>query len=77
MDNYSRKVDHNYCRPDPRRTKKLWLDKMIKEGKIAVPPGRTGKGSSIRCLSACFPLHNAMEEQKRQEAMDMDDEDDE
>ena len=42
---------------------KAWMDRMIKEGKIAIPPGGTlEKGS--------------MEEQKRQEVLDAEDEDD-
>jgi hypothetical protein len=56
---------------------KVWMDKMIKEGKIAIPPGGTLEKGSLYSMFIRMLLHNAMEEQKRQEAMDADDEDDE
>jgi hypothetical protein len=56
---------------------KVWMDKMIKEGKIAVPPGGTLEKGSLYSMFIRMLLHNAMEEQKRQEALEADDEDDE
>ena len=52
------------------------LDKMIKEGRIAVPPGGTLEKGSLYSMFIRMLLHNAMEEQKRQEALEMNDEDD-
>jgi hypothetical protein len=54
---------------------KNWLDKMIKEGRIAVPPGGTLEKGSLYSMFIRMLLHNAMEEQKRQEALEADDED--
>jgi hypothetical protein len=56
---------------------KAWMDRMIKEGRIAIPPGGTLEKGSLYSMFIRMLLHNAMEEQKRQEAMDADDEDDE
>ena len=56
---------------------KMWMDKMIKEGKIAIPPGGTLEKGSLYSMFIRMLLHNAMEEQKRQEALEADDEDDE
>ena len=56
---------------------KAWLDKMVKEGKIAVPPGGTLEKGSVISMFIRMLLHNAMEEQKRQEVLDAEDEDDE
>ncbi|MGH7207449.1 MAG: hypothetical protein ACREI2_14715 [Nitrospiraceae bacterium] len=56
---------------------KAWLDRMIKEGKIAIPPGGTLEKGSLYSMFIRMLLHNAMEEQKRQEALDAEDEDDE
>lgn len=56
---------------------KAWMDKMIKEGRIAVPPGGTLEKGSLYSMFIRMLLHNAMEEQKRQEALEADDEDDE
>ncbi len=55
---------------------KSWLDKMIQEGRIAVPPGGTLEKGSLYSMFIRMLLHNAMEEQKRQEALEADDEDD-
>ena len=55
---------------------KAWMDRMIKEGKIAIPPGGTLEKGSLYSMFVRMLLHNAMEEQKRQEALEMDDEDD-
>ncbi len=56
---------------------KVWLDRMIKEGKIAIPPGGTLEKGSLYSMFIRMLLHNAMEEQKRQEALDAEDEDEE
>jgi hypothetical protein len=56
---------------------KVWMDRMIKEGKIAIPPGGTLEKGSLYSMFIRMLLHNAMEEQKRQEVLDADDEDDE
>jgi hypothetical protein len=50
---------------------------MIKENKIAIPPGGTLEKGSLYSMFIRMLLHNAMEEQKRQEVLDMEDEDDE
>jgi hypothetical protein len=54
---------------------KAWLEKMVKEGKIAVPPGGTLEKGSLISMFIRMLLHNAMEEQKRQEALEAEDED--
>ena len=54
---------------------KAWLDKMVKEGKIAVPPGGTLEKGSVISMFIRMLLHNAMEEQKRQEVLEAEDED--
>jgi hypothetical protein len=56
---------------------KVWMDRMIKEGKIAIPPGGTLEKGSLHSMFIRMLLHNAMEEQKRQEVLDAEDEDDE
>jgi hypothetical protein len=56
---------------------KIWMDRMIKEGKIAIPPGGTLEKGSLYSMFIRMLLHNAMEEQKRQEVLDAEDEDDE
>src|SRR6267143_488966 len=56
---------------------KVWMDRMIKEGKIAIPPGGTLEKGSLYSMFVRMLLHNAMEEQKRQEVLDAVDEDDE
>lgn len=54
---------------------KAWLDRMITEGKIAIPPGGTLEKGSLYSMFIRMLLHNAMEEQRRQEALDAEDED--
>ncbi len=54
---------------------KAWLDKMIEQGKIAIPPGGTLEKGSLYSMFIRMLLHNAMEEQRRQAAMEMEDED--
>lgn len=54
---------------------KAWLDKMINEGKIAIPPGGTLEKGSLYSMFIRMLLHNAMEEQRRQEAMEAEDDD--
>jgi hypothetical protein len=56
---------------------KAWMDRMINEGKIAIPPGGTLEKGSLYSMFIRMLLHNAMEEQKRQEALEAEDEDDE
>src|SRR6267378_5817369 len=56
---------------------KVWMDRMIKEGKIAIHPGGTLEKGSLYSMFVRMLLHNAMEEQKRQEVLDAEDEDDE
>ncbi len=56
---------------------KAWLDKMIQEGWIAIPPGGSLEKGSLYSMFIRMLLHNAMEEQKRQEALEAEDEDDE
>jgi len=55
---------------------KVWMDRMIKEGKIAIPPGGTLEKGSLYSMFIRMLLHNAMEEQKRQEVLEAEDEDD-
>ncbi len=55
---------------------KAWLDRMIAENKIAIPPGGTLEKGSLYSMFIRMLLHNAMEEQKRQEALEAEDEDD-
>ena len=55
---------------------KIWMDRMIKEGKIAIPPGGTLEKGSLYSLFIRMLLVNAMEEQKRQEVLDAEDEED-
>jgi hypothetical protein len=43
---------------------KIWMDRMIKEGKIAIPPGGTLEKGSLYSMFVRMLLHNAMEEQK-------------
>ncbi len=59
--------------PDQR----AWLDRMIEEGRIAVPPGGSLEKGSLYSMFIRMLLHTAMEEQKRQEALEKEDEDDE
>ena len=53
-----------------------WLDKMVEEGRIAVPPGGTLEKGSVISMFIRMLIHNAMEEQMRQAAMEAEDEDD-
>ncbi len=55
---------------------KTWLDKMIDQGKIAIPPGGSLEKGSLYSMFIRMLLHNAIEEQKRQEALDAEDDDD-
>lgn len=45
------------------RDQKEWLEKMVKEGKIAVPPGGTLAMGSVVSMFIRALLHNAMEQQ--------------
>ena len=49
---------------------------MVDEGKIAVPPGGTLEKGSVISMFMRMLIHNAMEEQMRQAAIDAEDEDD-
>ena len=51
------------------------MGKMVKEGKIAVPPGGSLEKGSLISMFLRMLIHNAMEEQARQEALDKEDED--
>ena len=55
---------------------KKWLDKMVEEGKIAIPPGGTLEKGSVISMFLRMLIHNAMEEQMRQAAIDAEDEED-
>ncbi len=48
---------------------KAWMDRMIKEGKIAIPPGGELEKGSLYSMFVRMLLHNAMEEQKRQKPL--------
>ena len=52
---------------------KAWLERMVKEGKIAVPPGGNLAMGSVVSMFIRALLHNAMEQQA---AMAREDEDD-
>ena len=54
---------------------KAWLDQMVKEGRIAVPPGGTLEKGSLISMFIRMLIHNAMEEQKRQAALEEDEDD--
>ncbi len=55
---------------------KNWLDKMVEEGRIAVPPGGTLEKGSVISMFLRLLIFNAMEEQQRQAALEAEDEDD-
>ena len=55
---------------------KKWLERMVEEGRIAVPPGGTLEKGSVISMFLRLLIHNAMEEQMRQEALEVDDDDD-
>jgi len=55
---------------------KQWLDKMVEEGRIAVPPGGTLEKGSVISIFLRLLIFNAMEEQQRQAALEAEDEDD-
>jgi len=55
---------------------KNWLDRMVEEGKIAIPPGGTLEKGSVISMFLRMLIHNAMEEQQRQAALEADDGDD-
>lgn len=50
---------------------------MIKENRIAVPPGGTLEKGSLYSMYIRMLLHNAMEEYNRQRVLEAEDEDDE
>ncbi len=55
---------------------KKWLEKMVEEGRIAVPPGGTLEKGSVISMFMRLLIHNAMEEQQRQAAIEAAEEDD-
>ena len=55
---------------------KQWLDKMVEDGRIAVPPGGTLEKGSVISMFMRLLIFNAMEEQQRQAALEAEDEDD-
>ena len=54
------------------RDQKEWLEKMVREGKIAVPPGGTLAMGSVVSMFIRALLHNAMEQQAAMEKADAD-----
>ncbi|MDA0739415.1 MAG: hypothetical protein O2999_12345 [Nitrospirae bacterium] len=55
---------------------KKWLDKMVNEGFIAIPPGGTLEKGSVISMFLRMLIHNAQEEQMRQAVLDAEDDDD-
>jgi hypothetical protein len=51
---------------------KKWLERMVKEGKIAVPPGGSLAMGSVVSMFIRALLHNAMEQQQAMEKADAD-----
>ncbi|TLY34938.1 MAG: hypothetical protein E6K60_12125 [Nitrospirae bacterium] len=56
------------------KDQKAWLEKMVKEGKIAVPPGGSLSVGNVISMFIRALLHNAMEQQA---AMAREEDDDE
>ena len=56
---------------------KAWLEKMVKTGKIAVPPGGSLSVGNVISMFIRALLHNAMEQQQAMEKAEGDDGDDE
>jgi hypothetical protein len=56
------------------RDQKEWLEKMVREGKIAVPPGGNLAMGSVVSMFIRALLHNAMEQQAAMEREEDDDE---
>lgn len=54
---------------------KEWLERMVKEGKIAVPPGGQLAMGSVVSMFIRALLHNAMEQQAAMAKEEEDDED--
>src|SRR5438093_924268 len=51
---------------------KKWLERMVKEGKIAVPPGGSLSMGSVVSMYIRALLHNAMEQQQAMEEAEAD-----
>jgi hypothetical protein len=51
---------------------KKWLERMVKEGKIAVPPGGSLSMGSVVSMYIRALLHNAMEQQQAMEKAEAD-----
>ena len=54
------------------RDQKEWLERMVKEGKIAVPPGGSLAMGSVVSMFIRALLHNAMEQQAATEREEAD-----
>jgi hypothetical protein len=54
---------------------KEWLERMVKEGKIAVPPGGQLAMGSVVSMFIRALLHNAMEQQAAMAKEEEDDDD--
>ena len=54
---------------------KKWLERMVKEGKIAVPPGGSLSMGSVVSMYIRALLHNAMEQQQAMEKAEADEDD--
>jgi len=56
------------------KDQKAWLEKMVKEGKIAVPPGGSLSVGNVISMFIRALLHNAMEQQAAMAREEVDDE---
>ena len=54
---------------------KAWLEKMVKSGKIAVPPGGSLSVGNVASMFIRALLHNAMEQQEAMEKAEGDEDD--
>ena len=54
---------------------KEWLERMVKEGKIAVPPGGNLAMGSVVSMFIRALLHNAMEQQQAMDRAEGDEDD--
>jgi len=57
------------------RDQKEWLERMVKTGKIAVPPGGSLSVGNVISMFIRALLHNAMEQQQAMERAEGADED--
>jgi riboflavin synthase alpha subunit len=56
---------------------KKWLEQMVKDGKIAVPPGGSLSVGNVASMFIRALLHNAIEQQEAMERAEKDEDDDE